>query len=119
MRSAASKSNEADEQEVLFQYLDLLKIPAFAIPNGGRRNPGEAAHMKRCGVKPGVPDIFIPVPTEKYHGLFVEMKAKHGGRLSNLQHEWIHRLRECGYDARVCFGADEAIRVITEYLEVG
>lgn len=58
---------EAEEQATLFSWaamkrgkypeLDLL----FHIPNGGSRGKAEAARFKAEGVKPGVPDLFLPV----------------------------------------------------------
>ena len=62
-----------------------------------------------------MPDICIPVPNSKYHGLYIEMKRKKGGRVSQKQKEWIERLNRLGYLAVVCYGADEAIKVVEEY----
>ena len=53
---------------------------AFAIPNGGLRNKVTASRLRAEGVKPGVPDVFIPIPTwesrrEIQHcGLWLEFK---------------------------------------------
>ena len=58
---------EAQEQENLFTMLAYAgrKYPEaqllFHVPNGGKRNAAEAAHLKRQGVKAGVPDLFLPV----------------------------------------------------------
>ena len=85
----------------------------FHIPNGGSRNKAEAANLRRQGVKPGVPDIFLPAPRGNYHGLWIEMKV---GKNTAYQNTYIDYLNGSGYRAAVCYGADEAIRVITEYL---
>ena len=72
-----TKTLESREQTKLFEFashFNELKW-MFAIPNGGYRNPREAANLKRQGVKAGVSDIFLPLPTDKYHGLFIEMKV--------------------------------------------
>lgn len=54
------------------------------IPNGGQRDKAVAAKLKTEGVKAGVPDLCLPVPRGKYHGLYIEMKAT-GGRPSREQ----------------------------------
>ena len=113
---------EDNEQMALFGWANLQqgKYPElerlFHIPNGGKRDAREAARFKRMGVKPGVPDLFLPVPRAGYHGLFIEMKAP-GGRLSDYQKEWLKQLEASGYAAFVCFGFDEAARDIVNYLE--
>lgn len=48
------------------------------IPNGGTRDPVEAKHLKQQGVKNGVPDLCLPVPRGRYHGLYIEMKRRTG-----------------------------------------
>ena len=81
---------EHDEQAALFQWAELMaaQIPElrlmFAIPNGGHRHIGVARKLKAEGVKPGVPDIFLPVARNKFHGLFIEMKFGRG-RLTKEQ----------------------------------
>ena len=75
-----------------------------------------ALRLKATGLKPGVPDIFLPYGGKVMHGLFIEMK--HGaGRVSPSQAVWHKNLRAQGYCVEVCWGALEAIDVITRYLE--
>jgi len=56
-----------------------------AIPNGGSRGDSKASRninglaLKAEGVKPGIPDIFLPVPRGNSHGLYIEMKTSSGG----------------------------------------
>lgn len=89
----------------------------FAIPNGGARNAAVGGKLKAEGVKRGVPDLCLPVPKGEYHGLYIEMKKRRGGRVRKHQKQWIKRLRKQGYAAHVCRGADHAIDTIAEYLE--
>ena len=107
---------ERQEQVMLVQYLRARKIPHYAVPNGGSRNVREARNMKAEGVSAGVPDICIPVPNNKYHGLHIEMKRKSGGRVSEHQKNWIETLNNNGYLAVVCMGFEEAREVVEEYL---
>lgn len=99
-------------QKGKYPELELL----FHIPNGGRRNAAEAARFKAEGVKAGVPDLFLPVARNGLHGLWIEMKRREGGRVSEHQSEWIERLRVQGYAVEVCYGWQEASKVLTEYL---
>jgi hypothetical protein len=49
---------EAQLQRAVFQHIKLRLAPhafAFAVPNGGKRNPIEAAIMKATGTVAGVP----------------------------------------------------------------
>ena len=108
--------SEALEQRAVVEYCDLKGIPVFHIPNGGYRNKAEAAHLKAQGVRPGVPDLCVPVARHGYHGLYIEMKAKRNGRLSAYQQKWLALLRENGYCAYVCNGANEAIRLLDQYM---
>lgn len=108
---------ESDEQITVIEYCDVRGIPVFHIPNGGSRNAREAANLKRQGVRKGVPDLFIPVPSGGYHGLFIEMKRADGkGRVSKEQAEWIRLLQAQGYRAHACNGAANAIALIRQHL---
>ena len=108
--------SESLEQQAVFEYALWRGLPLFAIPNGGKRAIQTAARLKAEGVRPGVPDMFLPMAAKGYHGLFVEMKRKDGGRLSTRQRDWLELLGANGYKAVVCHGADEAIREIEAYL---
>lgn len=107
--------SEAAEQVTVIQYCDCKRIPVFHIPNGGSRNTREAAHLKRQGVRPGIPDLCIPVARGAYHSLYIEMKTLKG-RATDNQRGWIAELRKQGHCAYVCKGADSAMRLIDEYM---
>ena len=79
-----------------------------AIPNGGKRSKSEAARMKAAGVKPGVPDMFLPVAREGCHGLYIELKRRDGGRVSTEQTAWMDALARQGYKTALCHGWDAA-----------
>jgi hypothetical protein len=110
------------EEAVLFAdwcqvqaHIDPRLSLIFAIPNGGHRHVGVARKMKAEGVKRGVPDYCLPIPSNGYHGLFLELKTKTGAT-SKEQKEWIQSLTHYGYLALVVKGADEAIAQIEKYL---
>ena len=79
---------EAQEQAALFRWAECMawKWPELRcmhhIPNGGSRNPIEARHLKEQGVKAGIPDVFLPCARGGFHGLYIEMKRRTGGRIS-------------------------------------
>ena len=68
-----------------------------AIPNGGKRDIRTAAMLKAEGVKPGVPDICLPVPRGGKHGLYIELKRRKGGTVSKAQEAWIRALMAQGF----------------------
>lgn len=112
------KNEEHNEQVALFQWASYYpEIRMFAIPNGGNRNIITATNLKAEGVKAGVPDIFLPLARGEYHGMFIEMKRKKGGRVTPEQKEWIQYLNCEGYFAVVARGCDEAIELIQDYLK--
>lgn len=86
------------------------------VPNGGARSPVTGARMRRLGVRPGVPDLLLPVAVMPYHALWIELKRRRGGSLSAEQRAWIGALRAEGYAVAVARGADEAIDTIIAYL---
>lgn len=57
-----------------------------------------------------------PVARGGHFGLYLELKSDKTCKLSERQKEWIMDLREQGYSAGVCYGAEEAIRVLEKYL---
>ena len=114
---------ETEEQQALFEWAKLNEhsIPElslmFAIPNGGKRYRKTACTLKAEGVKPGVSDIFLPVAKCGFHGMFIEMKRKQGGKLSDEQRSFISAVAKQGYFAIVPEGWEEAKEWILGYLE--
>jgi len=112
---------EHQEQVALFQWaalegrFDQRLHLMFAIPNGGHRHPVVAAKLKAEGVQSGVPDIFLPVPANGYHGLWIELK-RIGGKPTDNQLGWKVALEKQGYAAHICEGMEYAISVIRDYL---
>jgi hypothetical protein len=87
------------------------------IPNGGNRDPIEAKHLKQQGVKPGVPDLHLPVPRGKYHSIYIEMKTEEGTTSAD-QDWWIEELSAQGNCCEICHGWQSAVRVIEWYLSL-
>ena len=114
--------HEAAEQAALFSWAAMMeeRFPElkmmYHIPNGGSRNRLEAANLKRQGVKAGVPDVHLPVPRGKFHGLYVEMKYG-DNKPTEKQKEWLFSLKEQGYATAVCYSWEEAAGLIMTYLK--
>lgn len=101
----------AKNHPILSKYL-------IHIPNGGSRNKIEAAKLKRMGVRSGVSDLFLPYPTKKYHGLWVEIKRKRGNVKTTIeQNEWIIKMNALGYFACVARGYEQTVDCIISYLK--
>ena len=98
----------------LYYYPNLRSI-TFAIPNGGSRNIIEAKNLKAQGVTPGVPDVFMALPSHGYSGLFIEFKSEKG-RLSPAQNTYIKKLNDNGYMAVVCYSLEQALDAMKSYL---
>lgn len=115
--------HEAAEQIKLFRWAEFYsgKYPLLKmlhhIPNGGSRNKIEAANLKKQGVKSGVPDVCLPVPSGKYHGLYIEMKYGNNKPTDN-QEDWLKNLSEQGYATKVCYSWEEAAKTICCYLGI-
>lgn len=115
--------SEADEQMEVIIWASYMtgKYPMlerlYHTPNGGYRNVAEAAHFKRMGVRPGVPDLFLPYPCGGWSGLWLEMKTDKG-HATACQRDWIEYLRDVGYCAYVCHNSGEAINAIEDYLRM-
>jgi len=107
---------EEAECLVLAQYLRLSSIQFAHIPNNTwTQSIKQKVKNKNMGVSPGVPDYMIVLPRCL---LFIEMKRKKGGTVSEAQKEWIHNLNSISPTviAVVCHGADEAIQTVEKYL---
>jgi len=112
---------EHEEQVALFQWAEMAQAQypeldmLFAVPNGGYRPMTTAAQLKAEGVKPGVPDVCLPVARGHFYSLWIEMKRK-PNTTSDAQRMWLDALRHYGHCAVVCWSAQEAISTIMAYL---
>jgi len=93
----------------------------FAVPNGAKRSASDGYNQKLLGLKAGVPDMFLSLPNDTYHGLYIEFKvpASPGvakGTLTENQKKVIPRFRGVGYKVVICYSAAEAITEVYNYL---
>ena len=128
---------ESQEQQDLIAWAKWQKCPQgivgdylFSIPNGaattahyskgGRRVSISAFKLVAEGLKRGVPDLMLAIPSNGCHGLFIEMKRakKSLSKVSAEQKVWIERLNAQGYRAVICCGFEAAKREIQNYLQL-
>jgi len=115
--------SEHDEQVKLFQWaayrtgiypeIELM----YAVPNSGKRPGSQGGWMIAEGLKSGVPDVCLPVPRGKYHGLYLELKHGRNNATPEQQH-WIDMLTAQGYRAVVVYEFEGARDALIDYLEI-
>jgi len=110
---------EYDEQLTVFEYahgyggnLDGRLRLLHAVENSKGAGRPAAGAIESAGV----PDMFLPVAVNPFHGLYIELKTRKG-KVSAKQKEWQRRLRLQGYASEICFGADRAIEILQQYLD--
>lgn len=96
------------------QYPHLAGL-LFAIPNGGARDAVTGRMLKEEGVLAGVADLFLSVPANGLHGLYIEMKTQKGV-VSDKQKAFADNVMGMGYGWEVCRSADDFCRVVAGYL---
>ena len=97
---------------VRYPELDLL----YAIPNGGARDVITGARLKAEGVKPGIPDLCLPVARGGFNAAYIEIKTE-TGRISDKQADVIAKLTRFGNKVAICRSAQDAIDTIMEYVK--
>lgn len=123
MSKTNTSPREHDEQVALFAWAALYSSQhpeitlMHAIPNGGKRDLIAAARLKAEGVKPGVPDICLPVPRGDKHGMYIELKRRKGGHATLGQMTWLDALARQGYHCMLCYGWEHARDEIIRYME--
>ena len=100
---------------IRWKYKDLLYCGSAG---GVRTSMTQAKKMKATGYVKGFPDLFIYEARYGYYGLAIELKVK-GNYASQHQKEWIKKLNDRRYFAKVCTGLDETLALIDDYMSEG
>ncbi len=119
-------ATEHQEQTALFDWAEVtvamypqLRL-MYAVPNGGDRNPVVAAKLKAEGVKPGVPDLVLPVARGPYFGFYGEMKRRATyAKPSPEQLVWLQDLQLEGYYTCWHRGWEDMRDALLWYLNLG
>ena len=106
-------------QKSIIKWINLKypKLLYCASAGGMRTSMTQAKKMKATGYVKGFPDLFIYEPKGDFHGLAIEIKTKKG-KASISQIEWILKLEERGYFAKVCKGFDQVTSLIEIYMKL-
>ncbi len=108
--------SEIQQNAVEWFKLQYPKKLIAASQNGARVNIRQAVTLKKEGLLRGLPDLFIPEPTDKYHGLWIEMKSPKG-RTTKHQDDIILKMIERGYMVSICRSLGEFQEVVRYYFK--
>ena len=87
----------------------LIMIPNGAVLAGdAKQRAMQMAKMKRTGFRPGVFDYLLPIPRDGAPGLWVELKRRNGGIVSDEQGLFKLDMEVLGWATAICKGWDEA-----------
>ncbi len=114
MRQTESQLQKSCIMWFRLQYPSIARL-IFAVPNGGSRNPREAAKMKGEGVTAGVADVILLKASSGYSSLCIEFKTAKG-RQQKTQKEWQQVVEENGNKYIICRSFDSFRDIIKGYL---
>ena len=123
---------ETEESINLHLRLKAMGIKHSHIANEIKAKPQYMKKRADMGVSKGFCDycLIVPTKTQGTVTIFIELKRqkrllKNGTysashtKTTPEQLEWIKRLNECeSTEARVCFGADEAVKYVEEIMKL-
>jgi hypothetical protein len=109
------KRPEQQLQISVVQFIEraLPGMLFFHVPNGGGRSKAEAGILKAMGVKAGIPDLVLLLPTSKV--AFIELKASRGS-LSPAQREMRDELTRRGFLWAEAKSLEQVEDILTEWL---
>jgi hypothetical protein len=127
----AKAGTEHSHQVALFMWcaLNVGKFPDLkwfhAIKNEEKSGSVVVgARSKAAGIKSGVSDTLLPVRRGEYSGLYIELKrpsrkpkCNGKGGVSDEQLEFGKFVQSQGFGFVVCYGWEEAVKVLIQYLE--
>lgn len=106
---------EAEECKILVAYLRVRNLTFTHIANEtgyGRHAKLMGIRNKQMGVSKGFPDYLVIVGGRL---IAIEMKRVKGSTVSQEQKEWIEELNKAGIVAKICRGADDAIKFVQQF----
>ena len=117
---------ENQEQRALVYWIRLqpkLCDYLIKINNEGKRTHAQGWHLKMMGMCPGASDLFLAVPSNGLHGLWLEIKRNMVYTPSQRRSEswlaeeaFIERVKSVGFGGEFCYGFESGKRIIESYL---
>ncbi len=143
MKPLNSTSTESDHQKAIIKWSRTHPICSqylMATMQSGKYGIAAYVARKALGQRAGVSDLFLAYPIYEdieiecdnvvetvsggkrilYAGLWMELKCPEKTAPSFIQpnqREWLERMTQVGYCARVVYGFNGAITTIEEYLK--
>jgi hypothetical protein len=104
------------EEQLQRSVVDLLRLYEARgsltfthCPNGGYRTPAEAGMFRSLGVRAGIPDLLVWLPSGGHFQ--IELKAG-SGKLSPAQLAWHATITSLGHRVYVCRSVDDVERCL-------
>lgn len=120
---------ETELQKQVAAWLDLKGYLWMHSPNEGKRSVKYGSHLKKQGLKAGVPDCLIFETREiigsngmrrNMPGVAIELKigkaSTKRGEPTPAQQEWLDALEQRGWYTAVCRSLDEVIELCERML---
>lgn len=111
---------EYEECKTFWQYICLKKLEDLFIKHANERTdePWFIKSLYAIGFKKGIPDYQFIRRNIKYAGLWIEMKRpiERNRKKRIEQVAWLQRLNDEGYFASYAYGADDAIKILEDYI---
>ncbi len=108
--------NHPDYASLLHSIPNGAKLP-YRFNKKGQRYSPEANKLLREGMKPGVPDLHLPVARGGWHSLYVECKVQ-PNVLSDDQIEMMDRLTREGNLCMVAWTREQGELIFNDYLNL-
>lgn len=118
-RLIATHLKEHELQASVAEFLDWLLIPpAFytAFPAGwGWLPPSTAARLKKCGLKPGMPDLLVFNVIQQIYPKIIGIELKVGNNKPSVDQTLMHaRLLAVGIPVFTCWSIDEVAHILKQ-----
>lgn len=114
------KSGDLSEQciqKTIIQWVRMqptIKNLVLHFANEGKRSDRYGRLLKDLGLRPGVADLFIAMPSHGFCGAWIELKSENG-IVSLVQKKFLQDMKEQCYYTEVCRSIDEGINTIKWY----
>ncbi|TDO21910.1 VRR-NUC domain-containing protein [Pedobacter duraquae] len=111
----SGEEDKFQEECVKWLQLQYKKLLYHHSPNGGKRDPREAAKFKRMGTRSGCPDLMFYKRSGNYVGLATELKRGKNTATDN-QEDFMAELRKEGWLCVTIWTMDVFMKTVNDYM---